>query len=843
MPHRRRPPTHIEVRGARVNNLKDLDLDIPLGSFVALTGVSGSGKSSLAMGVLYAEGSRRYLDGLPTYTRRRITQAVAPDVDSIGYLPAALSLRQRPPMPGPRSTVGTMTEVNAVLRLTMSRLGTHPCPNGHPVPPGLQAWATEQLTCPTCGARAPLPSAESFAFNTRGACPACQGLGVIQELDEDRLIVDADLSIRDGAVGPWRMLGRSHMPLVAAELGVRIDVPWRELTDPERRMVIDGPGHPVTKHIVIQSGTGRPFPLNARYESARESVQKMAGNETASGRSGADRYLRTRSCPDCGGSRLAPAARASRLAGRGLAEICALPLGELPAFAKAVVDEAVSIDPALEPTAARLTAELHKAVEPLLALGLSYLSADRAGDTLSTGERQRIQLQSTAMRRTTGMLYVLDEPSIGLHPAAVAGLIEILDNLVADGNSIVVVDHDVQILRAADQLIELGPEAGAGGGRLVAQGTPADVAATAGTRIGGYLDGTAALVVRERRRPEPDAGELVVEVSNLFNLTEVEAHFPRNRMTAVTGVSGAGKTALVLDSLVPALRAGLDGEPLPAHVRTVDAAGIDRIVVVDATPIGANDRSTPATYSTAFDDIRSLFAATDTARERGWNKGRFSYNTPAGRCATCEGLGELELDLQYLPDLPVTCPDCHGDRYNPQTLEVTIAGASIADVLRMTVADARTWCAGLAAEADTALLRRLQRTLAALDDVGLGYLTLGEPTPALSGGEAQRLRLAAELRRRHDTALFVFDEPTIGLHPRDVATLVGVLDRLIAQGATVIVIEHDLDLIANCDWIIDMGPGGGTEGGRVIATGTVDEICADPDSVIGPWLRRHLAGE
>lgn len=715
------------------------------------------------------------------------------------------------------------------------------------MPPSLDAWATEHLSCPTCEAAEPIPSAESFAFNTHGACPTCQGLGAIQEVNRDRLVVDENLSLADGAIGPWRMLGRSHMPLVAAELGVRTDVPWRDLTADERRLVIDGPGHPVTKHIVIQSGTGWPFPLNARYESATESVLKMAANETSSGRTGAARYLETRACPQCHGSRLSPLARASRLAGRNLAEILAEPLGAYADFAKSVVAEAATISASLIGTAERLTGELHKAVEPLLVLGLAYLSPDRAGDTLSTGERQRIQLQSTAMRRTTGMLYVLDEPSIGLHASAVEGLIDILDGLVGDGNSIVVVDHDVQILRAADHLLELGPDAGAGGGRLVAQGPPTTVAAALESRIGAYLTGTAQPVVRQRRAPDPDLDAVAIDVADLFNLRDVQAQFPVNRMTAITGVSGAGKTALILDSLIPALRAEADGEPLPRHVRAVESAGLDRVVVVDATPIGANDRSTPATYSGAFDEIRTLFATTDVARHRGWNKGRFSYNTPAGRCPVCEGLGELELDLQYLPDLPVTCPECHGDRYNPETLDAQIDGTSIADVLHMTISQAREWFASLAQRSDTApknraaALRRLDRTLAALDDVGLGYLTLGEPTPALSGGEAQRLRLAAELRRRHDTALFVFDQPTIGLHPRDVATLIGVLDRLVDAGATVIVIEHDLDLIGNCDWVIDMGPDGGDGGGQIIATGTVDEVRADDTSVIGPWLQRHLA--
>jgi excinuclease ABC subunit A len=815
-----------------VNNLANLSVDIPLDRFVALTGVSGSGKSSLAMGVLYAEGSRRYLDGLPTFTRRRITQAARPDVDSIGHLPATLALRQRPAVPGPRSVVGTMTEVLAVLRLAMSRLGTHRCPNGHSVPPSLEASVTETITCPTCGATAKLPSAESFAFNTLGACPTCEGLGEVWQVDEDSLVPNDRVSLADKAVSPWRMLGRQHMPLVARELGVRIDVPYRDLTDAERDIVLHGPD--VKKEIVLQANTGRAYPLNVTYENATVSVEQMArSNRSTTGRKAADRFMHSQRCPDCGGSRLSPTARESTLAGRNLAELSALPLRALPQLADDIVADVAEHGSDLKESATHLTGELTTATEPLLMLDLGYLAVDRAGDSLSTGERQRIALATTAMRQTTGMLYILDEPTVGLHPSAVSGLVDVLESLVDDGNSLVVVDHDIGILGRADELIELGPRAGAGGGRLVAQGTPDQIAADSASLIGGYLSGTEPIVVREQRPPDPDLGAVSIEVSRLYNVEHhLAAWFPIGRMSVVTGVSGAGKTALVIDSLVPALQAQAAGRALPGHVGSLDPAGITRTVLVDATPIGANARSTPATYSGAFDEIRRMFAATDEARRRGWDAGRFSYNTPDGRCPTCQGLGELALDLQYLPDLPIRCPDCKGRRYTAETLEVTVDGRSIADVLALTVAQARAELAGSA---------RLARVLKNLDDVGLGYFTLGEPTPELSGGEAQRLRLATELRRGQRGTLFVFDEPTIGLHPRDVAGLLGVFSRLIDAGATVIVIEHDLDLIANADQITDMGPGGGDRGGRIVASGSVEHIRHCADSVIGPWLDRHLS--
>jgi excinuclease ABC subunit A len=817
-----RLPTAIEARGVRHNNLRDLDVDIPLWCVVTIAGVSGSGKSSLATGTLYAEGMQRFLEGLSTYSRRRLSQAQRPDVDRIDHLPAALALRQRPPIPGVRSTVGTMSEVLNVLRLIMSRLGTHICPNGHPVTPTVSTQG-EEMTCPVCGVRFTHPGAESFAFNSYGACPACNGTGELFQVDEDSLVPDEDKSINDGAVLPWNSGGRRLYRYAAGELGVRLDVPFRELTAHERDIVFHG--EPVERDVTLREGTPRAITLNVHYENAVATVEHAARSDNPTGRKQVERFLTVGTCPVCHGTRLRPEALRSTLDGRNLAEISALSLAELRGFVERVPQLIVK---ELARVANGLVKECLQVLDPLLQLGLGYLQLDRAGSTLSTGERQRLELTSTVRANTTGMLYVLDEPSVGLHPSNIDGLRSTIEMLAANGNSVVMVEHEIEVINASDWVIELGPGAGQHGGTVVAQGTPADIRASKDSIIGPFLAGQPA--VRRERRPV-DGDAVTVEVADLYNLHDVRVSFPSRAMTAVAGPSGAGKTALVLESLVPALRASLAGEKIPKHVRRLDAAGISGLAEIDATPIGQNSRSTPATYSGAFDAIRQAFADTPLARRRRWKPGHFSFNTKAGQCPECEGLGHVDIDVQYLPDIREVCPLCHGGRYREEVLDVRLDELTIADVLALTVHDAVERFAARPA---------IARPLRPVDDVGLGYLRLGEETPSLSGGESQRLRIASRLRSSQRGILYIFDEPSTGLHPVDIAVLVSVFDRLLDGGATVVVIDHDLDLLAAADRLIDMGPVGGPAGGRVVAAGTPEEVAADPGSVTGPYLARHL---
>jgi excinuclease ABC subunit A len=820
-------PTVIGVRGARHNNLQDVDVDVPLWRTVAVVGVSGSGKTSLAIGTLYAEGMHRFLDGLSTYSRRRLSQAQRPEVDGIDHLPAALALRQRPPVPGPRSTVGTMSEVLNVLRLMMSRLGSHLCPNGHLVAPSI-ATLREEIICPVCGARFEHPSAESFAFNSYGACPACQGLGVRSEVDVGTLVPDPDKTIAEGAVLPWNSGGRRLSMYAAGELGVRLDVPYRSLTDHERDIVLHG--EPVRQRVTLHSGRdARSVQLTVNYDNAVAAVERSLRSDNERTRALVQRFLVTRVCSVCHGTRLRPEALASQLGGRNLAEISALTLDELRGF---VAGLPAGLPAELSRLTTGLLAELNGRLTPLLDVGLSYLTLDRAGASLSTGERQRIELTSTVRASTTGMLYVLDEPSVGLHPSNVAGLRKTLAALAGNGNTVVVVEHEREIIRAADWVIELGPAAGVKGGTIIAQGTPGQLETDPGSIIGPFLAGAAAVTRDRPARSGPD-GQIVLEVGDLYNLHEVTAAFPLHRLTALAGPSGAGKTALVLDSLIPAARAQLSAAALPGHVRRLDLAGVRQVVQVDASPIGQNARSTPATYSGAFDQIRRVFAETAYARRRRWKPGHFSFNTREGQCPTCRGLGDIDLDVQYLPDITVQCPTCHGARFNDATLAVRVDGLTVADVLGLTVDDALERFAGRPPVA---------AALRPVSEVGLGYLRLGEPTPSLSGGESQRLRIASRLRSSQRGTLYVFDEPSTGLHPLDVATLVGVFDRLLEAGATIIVIDHDLDLLAAADHLIDMGPGGGPDGGRILAAGSPEDVARAPASVTGPWLTEHLAG-
>ncbi|MEV0718137.1 excinuclease ABC subunit UvrA [Asanoa sp. NPDC050611] len=803
-------PRAIQARGVRHNNLRDLDVDVPLWRTVVIAGVSGSGKTSLAMGTLYAEGMHRFLEGLSTYSRRRLTQAERPDADRIDHLPPALALRQRPPTPGPRSTVGTMSEVLNVLRLIMSRLGTHKCPNGHDVPPSIATQAME-IQCPVDGVRFEAPSAESFAFNSIGACPGCNGIGTRYEVDPDTLVPDPDKAISEGAVLPWNVGGRRLSMYAAGELGVRLDVPYRKLTRREKNVVLHG--EPVKRRVTLSGRNRRTVTLNVTYDNAITAAQKSEKS----------RYLVSHTCPVCHGTRLRPEALRSRLNGRNLAQISALDLDQLAAFA----NELPPLMPAeLSRMTTGLVGELTGAIGPLLDLGLGYLGLDRAGATLSTGERQRIELTSTVRSNTTGMLYVLDEPSVGLHPSNVEGLRKTIAALAGNGNTVVIVEHDLDLIRTADWVVELGPGAGRLGGAIIAEGPPDQILKSRRSIVGPFLDGRRAVERPPRPLPRDSA---TIAVRRLYNLRNVSATFPVNRLTALAGPSGAGKTALVLDSLIPAARAQLSGADLPDHVRSLSLGPVRQVVEIDATPIGLNARSTPSTYSGAFDAIRAHFAAAS-----GRSAGHFSFNTKEGQCPTCRGIGSIDLDVQYLPDINVECPTCHGARFNDDTLAVRVDGLTISDVLGLTVREAVDHFAGVST---------IVRPLRPMVDVGLGYLRLGEPTPSLSGGESQRLRIAARLRSSQRDVLYVLDEPSTGLHPVDIRTLVGVFDRLLEDGATIIVIDHDLDILAAADHVIDMGPGGGPDGGRVVARGTPGEVAADPHSVTGPWLASHLAAE
>ena len=896
-------PTAIEVRGARVHNLKNLSLDVPLRQLVGIAGVSGSGKSSLALGVLYAEGSRRYLEALSTYTRRRISQAGRATVDEVLHVPAALALRQRPGIPGVHSTFGTSTELLNYLRLMFSRLASHRCPNGHMNPPSLNVAAEAPITCETCGVEFFGPGAEDLAFNSGGACPECGGTGVVREVDESTLIKDENLTLDEGAVAPWGHLMWSLMVDVAREMGVRTDVPYKDLTDAEKDMVLHGPME--KRHILyVPKDKGSATELDFTYYSAVNAVKNaLAKAKDEKGLARVAKYLREAPCPACHGTRLSQQARSSLIDGLNLAQVTAFTLDELRDWLPTV---APWLPAEMRPMAASITSEMREPIERLKQLGLGYLSLDRASETLSNGERQRVALTRAVRSRTTGVLYVLDEPSIGLHPANVEGLLGVMDDLLADGNSVVTVDHDVDVLRHANWLVEIGPGSGANGGRMIAQGTVADIEANPASRIGPFLSGEAKVRVRTPVAESHlfDEGTISLETGAIHTVKPLEAAIPKGRLTCVTGVSGSGKTTMVLESLVEGLKCELAGKSLPAHVLSADAPDIRRVDLVDATPIGVNVRSTVATYSGVLDDLRREFAKLSDAKARGLKAGDFSYNTGSLRCPTCDGTGQISLDVQFLPDVDIPCPDCRGSRYSRDAYAVQMqmegnakAGAEGTDrtsaqglpgegtpcsnspelalnasrlpscgtargipspgsptaTAPSTHDHARDFAAihtlslpeVLSLTVDQALcalahVKRVHDKLQVLHDLGLGYLTLGEATPALSGGEAQRLKLASEMKRNQSDTLFVFDEPTIGLHPLDVATLIGVLQSLIEQGATVVVIEHDLDMIANADYVVDMGPGGGEQGGTVVCAGTPAQVAACPASATGRYLEKAL---
>ena len=850
----------MKIRGARVHNLKNIDVDIPLNKIVGIAGVSGSGKSSLALGVLYAEGSRRYLDALSTYTRRRMTQASKAQVDEVLYVPAALALHQRPGVPGIRSTFGTGTELLNSLRLMYSRLAHHCCPNGHYVDPAFAVAAGKELICPVCGAHFFAPSAEELAFNSQGACRTCDGTGTVRTVDLDSLVPDESLSIDEGAVRPWQTLMWSLMKDIARDLGVRTDVPFRDLTEKEREIVFHGPA--IKKHMIYQNKTsGAAGEMDFTYFNAVYTVENALSKvKDEKGMKRVEKFLKQETCPDCGGSRLSKAARLPKLMGISLDEACEMTLSQLTRWVERVPD---SLPTEMRPMALSICESFQTAAKRLLELGLGYLTLDRAASTLSTGERQRMQLARAVRNRTTGVLYVLDEPSIGLHPANITGLTGVMKDLIADGNSVILVDHDTQILSESDWIVEMGPEAGANGGHIIAQGTVQELCENENSQIGPFLkadqhsrnsggrsgcaprraaerianvqfteEKSGTLRERVAKKELFDKGTIRMESGAIHTVLPLHVEIPKGRLTVVTGVSGSGKTTLVLESLVPGLDAAAHGRELPHHVKSIELSGIRQVKLIDATPIGINVRSTVATYANVHDELRKVYARTEDAKTLGYKAGDFSYNTGKLRCPVCDGTGEISLDVQFLPDVDIPCPKCRGSRYDVAAQRIHYenkAGASctLPELMEMDVRTALEMCRDL---------KTVHQRLQVLQDLGLGYLTLGEETPSLSGGEAQRLKLASEMGKAQSDTVFVFDEPTIGLHPLDVRTLLGVFETLIENGATVLVIEHDLDVMRNADYIIDMGPGGGSDGGRIVAAGTPKEIRACGESVTGRYL-------
>ena len=824
-------PRYIEVRSAKVHNLKNIDVDIPLHEIVAIAGVSGSGKSSLALGVLHAEGSRRYLESLSTYTRRRMTQAERADVEEVRYVPAALALRQRPGVPGIRSTFGTLSELLNSLRLMFSRIASHRCPNGHYCPPSLSVAAMQEITCPVCGAKFYGPGAEELAFNSTGACKTCGGTGVVQTVNEAALVPDDTRTIDEGAVVVWGTLMWSLMKDIVRTMGVRTDVPFRDLTPEEKEIVYHGE---LKKHHIhyVNPNTLEPAEMDFTYYSAVNSVKNsLAKVKDEKGMKRLEKYLEEDVCPDCHGTRLSDAARAPRLRGIGLDEAAAMTLSELIPWVQGVP---ASLPEEMRPMAENICESFMDVSKRLMDLGLGYLSLDRAAATLSTGERQRVQLARAVRNRTTGVLYVLDEPSIGLHPYNLKGLTGVMDDLRADGNSVIIVDHDTQVLKHADWMIEMGKGAGADGGTVISEGTIEDISKNPQSVIGPFLSDQYEARIRPVLQTASmfEKGSIHLETGTIHTVHPLDVRIPMGRLTVVTGVSGSGKTTMVLESLIPALKAKISGQNLPGHVKNIEAEGITQVKLIDATPIGINVRSTVATYANVHDELRKVYAKTKDAKERAFKAGDFSYNTGKLRCPTCDGTGDISLDVQFLPDVKIPCPDCRGSRYSRDAFDIRRKAKdgneySLPELMNMSVNQVMHALGGL---------KLVQQRLQVLHNLGLGYLTLGEETPGLSGGEAQRLKLASEMGKGQSDAVFVFDEPTIGLHPQDVKTLLLVFQTLIDHGATVVVIEHDLDVIKNADYIIDMGPGGGKEGGRIVACGTPAEIKQIDESITGHYI-------
>lgn len=827
-------PNQIEVRGARVHNLKNIDINIPLHKFVAISGLSGSGKSSLAMGILYEEGSRRYLEALSTYTRRRIKLGAQPEVTSVKHIPSALALKQRPAIPSERATVGTMSELFNIIRLIFSRLGSPVCPNGHRLKPSLkiaEAMAKDgyqmgEITCPVCGIKFGAFSAEDFAFNADGACLRCHGTGSVRTLDEDKLVKDPNLSLADGAIASWHLPGRNFMPTVAEHAGVRIDIPFKNLTQKEKDFVMNGPHKKYT--MDFQSSTGRVFhDFTALYENAHAAVlasAKSSKSERAQKR--ISEFFKYSTCPVCHGTRLKPELL-NQLAGNlNIAQVTDLTLSDLEAWEGKVL---ATLPPSMDKISHSLFKEFNDNLKPLLELGLDYLTLSRNGNTLSTGELQRIQLARTLRTQTTGVLYILDEPSIGLHPDNISGLLNVFHELVNQGNSLVVVDHNVDIIKSADWIIEVGPGSGQEGGQIIAQGAPNTIAKDKNSKIAPYLNGQAELLARSLNK-EQVTKQIEFEVKEYYNIHDIKAELPVNRLSAITGFSGAGKTSLILDSLVPAIKAKAKKEKLPSQVQNLQTT-LKEVVSVDASPIGKTQRSTVATYTSIMDNLRKLFAAQPLAKEKHYTPSYFSYNNKQGACPNCGGAGVVTLDIQFLPDMQQVCPVCNGKRYNQQIQQVKWHGYSIVDLLELDVRQALPVFKEIPS---------IENELQYLEEVGLGYLHLGESTPSLSGGEAQRLKLVKHLNHNQSSTLFVFDEPTIGLHPLDVKTLVKVMQKLIDRGATIVTITHDLNLIVNADYILDMGPRGGKNGGEVVAKGNPGALANNPVSLTSKYLAEYV---
>lgn len=804
----------IKVRGARVHNLKNINVDIPLNKIVGIAGVSGSGKSSLALGVLYSEGSRRYLEALSTYTRRRMTQVEKALVDEILYVPAALALHQRPAIPGVRSTFGTGTELLNSLRLMFSRLASHCCPNGHYVEPSLAVAAEQELVCPVCGENFYAPSAEELAFNSQGACKTCGGTGIVRTVDKSTLVPDDSLTIDDGAVAPWGTLMWSLMTDVCREMGVRTNIPFKDLTDKEKDIVYNGPAE--KKHIFYKAkNTNQAGELDFTYYNAVYTVENALSKvKDEKSMKRVEKFLKQDICPDCHGTRLSEKARTPKLMGLTLDKVCEMTLSDVIEWVKKVPQ---SLPKEMVPMAESICDSFQSVAKRLIDLGLGYLTLDRASSTLSTGERQRMQLARAVRNRTTGVLYVLDEPSIGLHPSNIVGLRGVLHDLIEDGNSVVLVDHDVQILKDSDWIIEMGPQAGVNGGYVVAEGTIPEIIDNKKSIIGGFLSDKEEVKIRENISPDMmfKNGKIHLETNSIHTVKPLKIDIPKGRLTVVTGVSGSGKTTMVLESLVPALDSLTSQKKMPEHIVKIEADGIKQVKLIDATPIGINIRSTVATYANIHDELRKIFAKLPQSKENKYKAGDFSYNTGKLRCSVCDGTGVINLDVQFLPDVEIPCPECGGSRYSKIVEDIKYKGNSLAKLMSMDVNTAIDACDDL---------KSVQQRLQVLKDLGLGYLTLGEATPSLSGGEAQRLKLASEMRKAQLESVFVFDEPTIGLHPLDVRTLLNVFQTLIDNGATVVVIEHDLDVIKNADYIIDMGPEGGNAGGEVIFSGTPSEL-------------------